>query len=165
MSIQRVAGCGLPLFLLVVSLLSVGCSGGQSDGYTGPRGQVTGKVTVDGQPLAKGCQVYFQADKGGYTAAGVVGDDGQYTVAYAGGSGLPIGDYRVQLSPPLVVDPAPAATPVDPTQMAGRMKLSAKSKRPEEAGPFPSKYLSMETSGMKFRVEANQNTANFDLTK
>jgi hypothetical protein len=163
MSIQRVVGCGLSLILLAVSLLSVGCGGGQSDGYSGPRGQVAGKVTIDGQPLAKGCQVYFQADKGGYTAAGVVGDDGQYTVAYAGGSGLPTGDYRVQLSPPLVVDAAPAT--VDPTQMAGRMKISPKMKSSEEDGPFPAKYRSMETSGMKFRVEANQNTANFDLTK
>ena len=168
MSIHRVAGCGVPLLLFVLSVFSIGCTGGQRDGYSGPRGQVAGRVTVDGQPLTKGWQVFFQADKVGYYGVGVVGDDGQYKVEYSRGSGLPTGDYSVQISPPPVMNPTPpTGPPDDPKVMELERKyvLDAMSKPSKGGGLFPAKYGSINTSGLKFRVEANQNTANFDLAK
>ncbi len=153
-------------FLMIVVPLVVGCGGGSSgDGFKGARGQVSGKITLDGQPLQKGCQVLFMGDNGGYTATGVVGDDGRYTLVYGGGKGLPVGDYKVQVAPPVAVAASAANTAVDPMKMASQMKLKSGSQKPEDTGPFPSKYGSTGTSGLRFKVEANQNTADFNLEK
>lgn len=152
-----------PLTIAVGLLMSiVGCAGSSGDGYTGERGNVSGTVTLDGQPLASGCQVLFIADKGGYTAGGVIGDGGKYTLVYGGGRGLPVGDYSIQLAPPLVAEgTAPA---VDPTQMAG--KLTRKSgKEAAETGPFPTRYSSTSSSELKFKVAPGDNTADFKLEK
>ncbi|WLD13710.1 hypothetical protein [Planctellipticum variicoloris] len=116
------------------------------------------------QPLATGCQVLFIADTGGYTAGGVIQDGGKYTLVYGGGSGLPVGEYSVQIAPPIVN--TENAAPVDPSQMAGQLKLNRKSgKEASESGPFPSRYGSTSTSGLKFTVAPNQNTADFKLEK
>lgn len=145
---------------LLISLL--GCGGSSGDGYTGERGNVSGTVTLDGQPLASGCQVLFIANKGGYTAGGVIGDGGKYTLVYGGGKGLPVGEYSVQLAPPLAAEGAAPA--VDPTQMAG--KLTRKSgKEAAETGPFPTRYSSTTSSGLKFTIAAGNNTADFQLEK
>jgi hypothetical protein len=108
--------------------------------------------------------VLFMADAGGYTAGGVIQDGGKYTLVYAGGNGLPVGEYSVQIAPPIVN--TENAAPVDPSQMAGQLKLNRKSgKEASEGGPFPSRYGSTSTSGLKFKVVANQNTADFKLEK
>ena len=153
-------------FLILVVPLVAGCGGGSSDdGFTGARGQVSGTITLDGQPLQEGCQVLFMAEKGGYTATGVVGGDGRYTLVYTGGKGLPVGDYNVQVSAPVVVDSSGADTTVDPAKMAEQMELKPGAQEPEDTGPVPSKYRSADTSGLGFKVEANQNTADFKLEK
>jgi hypothetical protein len=153
-------------FLLILALqLVAGCAGGSpGDGFTGDRGQVDGTITLDGQPLQKGCQVLFVAEKGGYTATGVVGDDGRYTLTYSGGKGLPVGDYMVQVSAPVATDSSGSDTGADPMKMAAQMSLKPGSQS-EDTGPVPSKYRSTDTSGLRFKVEANQNTADFKLEK
>lgn len=150
---------------LIVAILAIaGCGGPVGDGFKGERGQVSGAITLDGQPLATGCQVLFIADTGGYTAGGVIQDGGKYTLVYGGGSGLPVGEYSVQIAPPIVN--TENAAPVDPSQMAGQLKLNRKSgKEASESGPFPSRYGSTSTSGLKFTVAPNQNTADFKLEK
>ncbi|MFH1918528.1 MAG: carboxypeptidase-like regulatory domain-containing protein [Planctomycetota bacterium] len=153
-------------FLILVVPLVAGCGGGSSDDeFTGARGQVSGTITLDGQPLQQGCQVLFMAEKGGYTATGVVGDDGRYTLIYGGGKGLPVGDYKVQVSAPVAVDSSGADTTVDPAKMASQMKLEPGAHEPEDTGPVPLKYRSTDTSTLRFKVEANQNTADFKLEK
>lgn len=153
-----------PAFALGLLVSIVGCGGNSGDGFTGERGSVSGTITLDGQPLVNGCQVLFIADAGGYTAGGVIQDGGKYTLVYGGGSGLPVGDYLVQIAPPIVN--TENAEPVDPSQMAGQLKLNRKSgKEASESGPFPSRYGSTSTSGLKFKVAAGQNTADFALEK
>jgi hypothetical protein len=153
-------------FLILVAPLVVGCGGGSpGDGFTGARGQVSGKITLDGQPLQKGCQVLFMGENGGYTATGVVGDGGRYTLVYGGGKGLPVGDYKVQVAPPVAVASSGANQPVDPVKMASQMNLKSASQKLQDTSPFPSKYGSTGTSGLRFKVEANQNTADFNLEK
>ena len=151
------------LFLVVP--LVVGCdSGAVSDGFTGARGQVSGTVTLDDQPLQKGCQVLFMAAKGGYTAAGAVEDGGRYTLVYDGSSkGLPVGDYMVQVSPP--VDTSSENTAQDPAAMAAKMQLGADAGAAEDTGPVPAKYKSTSTSELTFTVKEGQNTADLKLTK
>ncbi len=152
--------------VFLVAQLMAGCGGGSpDDGFTGARGQVSGTITLDGQPLEKGCQVLFMAQNGGYTATGVVGDGGRYTLVYAAGEGLPVGDYKVQVAPPVAVDSSSANQPVDPAKMASQMKLQRGAQKAEDTGPVPSKYKSTDTSGLRFKLEANQNTADFNLER
>ena len=159
----RVAKNLKSLFLTVLlGAFALGCGGGTGDGYTGPRGQVSGKVTLDDQPLKSGCQVLFVSTKGGYTAGGVIKDGGVYTLAYKESAGMPIGEYQVQLTAPIV----PASTEVvDPSKMQEKLKLGADSKGGEDSGPFPSKYASTNTSLLSFPVKAGPNTADFKLEK
>ena len=146
-------------FLIVVS----GCGGGSSgDRFTGARGQVSGTVTLDGQPLKSGCQVIFISTKGGHTAAGVVGGKGAYTLVYKDKKGLPAVEYQVQLTAPVVVA---STQSVDPTKMAEKMKLSSKSQGEDGDSPFPLKYGSTTTSKLTHTVKAGPNTADLKLEK
>jgi hypothetical protein len=151
-------------FLAAMSLCVVvtvaGC-GSPGDGYTGARGQVTGKVTLDGQPLQKGCQIIFMSATGGYTAAGVIEDAGAYKLSYSDERGLPAVEYQIQFTAPIS---PPASAPSDPTKMAETMKLGTKMKGTDE-GPFPTKYASVNTSKLFFTVKEGQNTADFALAK
>lgn len=161
----------LPFTQRVVRVLScaffvalAGCNKGPSDGYTGERGQVSGTVTVDGTPLQKGCQVIFISKEGGYTAGGVVDEQGKYTLTYNGGPKLPAVAYLVQLTAPVVVETSPTAA-VDPTQMGKKMNLSAGAPS-ASTGPFAPKYGSTTSSTLEFKVEPNKdNVADFKLDK
>lgn len=145
------------LQLLLVATCS-GC-GSSGDGYSGPRGTVSGTITVDGKPLQSGCQVLFMATKGGYTAAGVVGDGGKYTLTYAQGN-VPAVEYQVQLTAPVATA---APQQADPAQMGAQMKLTKKAKGGASDGPFPAEYGSISTSKMSFTVKEGDNTADFAL--
>lgn len=147
----------LILQLLLVATCS-GC-GSSGDGYSGPRGTVSGTITLDGKPLQSGCQVLFMATQGGYTAAGVVGDGGKYTLSYQHGE-VPAVEYQVQLTAPIATA---APQQADPAQMGAQMKLTKKSKGDGADGPFPAHYGSIATSKMSFTVKAGDNTADFAL--
>ncbi len=142
--------------LLLVSVL-VGC-GGRGDGYSGPRGTVSGSITLDGKPLQKGCQVMFIAPAG-HTAVGVIDEAGKYTLAYSDGD-VPAVEYQVQLTAPI----STATQDADPSKMAQNMKLSAKSGGAANEAPFPAKYGSTSTSTMSFKVKEGANTADFALS-
>ena len=153
---------------LWVAFLAVlaGCGGGgaQGDGFKGARGEVSGTITLDGKPLQKGCQVIFMSKEGGHTATGVVDEQGKYTLSYTGGNGLPVGEYLVQLSAPVVISEQKG--PVDPRAMADKMKLAGKpGEATTDSNPFPNKYLTTTNSKLTFTVAAGKNTANFELTK
>jgi hypothetical protein len=144
-------------FSLLILCAMAGC-GSKGDGYSGPRGKVTGTITVDGKPLVAGCQVLFMSDKG-YTATGTVGDGGTYKLTYPHGD-VPAVEYKVQLTAP-----ATTATPnVDPLKMAGNIKLSKKGADGDKDGPFPSRYSSTSSSKMSFTVKQGENKADFALT-
>jgi hypothetical protein len=68
------------------SLLVGGCGKGL---YTA---EVTGNVTLDDKPLAKG-DVMFHPNAGGPMAYGTIGPDGGYTLRTAGSDGLIPGNY------------------------------------------------------------------------
>jgi len=87
----------MPLATVVahVLLVTAGCgSGGVS------LAEVTGTVTVDGQPVP-GLEVSFEPQGGeGGTSLGYTGADGRYELFYAGGKkGAVIGPHRVQVNP------------------------------------------------------------------
>jgi hypothetical protein len=75
-----------------LAIAAVGCD--SSDGL--PRQPVSGRVTLDGEPLTK-AWIQFRPDgRGGITAAGAMIDNGSYTVPR--GDGLIPGDYRVVIT-------------------------------------------------------------------
>src|SRR3989442_1523307 len=94
---------GVPVALM---FLIVGCAG-EGDGYSGARGEVTGKVTFEGKPIPEGCKVLFQSNSGKntYTAFGVVNAAGEYVLNYNGTPNLPALTYQVQLFPPIKASP------------------------------------------------------------
>jgi hypothetical protein len=91
--------------VLCVGLLVVGMIGCTGSDDIGPVQQVTGKVTIDGTPLAGGT-VTFHPDtkKGNKTKAGVSGvvKNGEYTLSSASITttkpGAPPGSYKVTIS-------------------------------------------------------------------
>ncbi len=83
-------------FALVSGLIfSIGCGGGD-----GPElGYVSGKVTLDGQPLA-GATVTIQPDKGA-PAIGHVGKDGSYEMEFkVDKPGAPVGTSKILVTLP-----------------------------------------------------------------
>ncbi len=148
------------LVAVALPLAVVGC--GKGDGYTGPRGRVSGGLTLDGKPLPSGCSVVFIEEKHGYLATGIVGDGGAYTLLFGKGRDLPVGNYKVQLSPPLS---GTTEQSTDPVVQAARMKLGPKSaSTPAVSLPFPKRYLSTANSGLTFTVASGQNTADLPLS-
>ena len=155
----RVLGSVPAVFLQVLLITAlVGC-GSSGDGHSGARGSVSGTITLDGKPLKAGCQVLFMSSSGGYTAAGVVGEGGKYTLNYAHG-GIPAVEYQVQLTAP-VATAAPQQS--DPGQMGAQMKITRKAKGEASDAPFPVQYGSISTSKMSFTVKEGENTADFAL--
>src|SRR5665213_3595126 len=77
-----------------------GCSGTPPDGFQGERGQVVGKITLDGQPLPEGCQLRFVSQKGCNVGAGVTSAAGDFWLRYRVNAGLPVGEYSIQIVPP-----------------------------------------------------------------
>ena len=77
---------------LVVALSAMGCGGGGPD-----RGTVTGKVTLDGQPL-EGADLEFQPEEGS-PSYGTTDDDGEYDLMYTRDKrGAMLGEHTVRIT-------------------------------------------------------------------
>jgi hypothetical protein len=73
-------------------------------------GQVSGKVTFEGQPVTEGVVSFFSSELG-YASDASLGPDGSYTVV-TGDGGLVVGKYQVAIMPPtVIIDPEPKRTP------------------------------------------------------
>ena len=139
---------GLPVMLM---LLFAGCGGGNA--YSGPLGQVSGKVTFEGKPIPEGSTVVFQGAKESYMATGKTNANGEYTLKYEDSPNLPAVAYQVQ-----IIAPAKASSNTfDPADEA-KIVVST------EASAFPAKYSS-PSKDFGFTVKEGKNTADFVLTK
>jgi len=117
-------------------LASMGCSGSGV-----PLGKVTGKVTLDGQPLA-GVIINFKPEDG-RAATGTTDAEGIYSLEYSYDEmGAKVGPNTVMLEWPLE---------------AGEVGDSAPRK------PIPAKYTGLN-SELKVDVQKGKNTLDFDLT-
>jgi hypothetical protein len=69
-------------------IVALGCGGPQM-------GQVTGVVTLDGQPVT-GAQVTFSPRQGGFESTGVTDQSGRYVLNYVHGkSGAVVGTHQI----------------------------------------------------------------------
>lgn len=147
---------------------TIGC-GGSGEAYRGPRGTVTGRITVEGKPLVAGCSLLLQSEQG-QVATAVVHTDGKYSVIASGGSAIPVGKYKVQLSAPSPAGGAAPAKAMDPAALASQVAIVGKPAADAQtavsgtnSGPFPSKYASIQSSGLEVEVKVGANVADFDL--
>ena len=130
---------------LVVSMLAGGCDSGPQ------RASITGRVTLDGEPLEKGV-IVFQPDK--QTKSPSSGGDivsGTYQVLQA--KGPMVGVFRVEISALRKSGrKIPAGSPAPPGTMVD-----------EYVDAIPAKYTG-ESSTLTAEIKAGNNVYNFELS-
>jgi hypothetical protein len=119
-------------------LLVAGCGGKPAT--------VSGTITLDGTPLARG-SVAFTPVNGGQKATGVIASDGSYSLNTNRDVGLDVGEYRTTV-------------------------VSREPGKVDKYGgpPLPGKYLSPKryangaTSGLQYNVTKGHNSIDIELT-
>jgi hypothetical protein len=146
---------------LAVSLVCwLGCGGGSLDVKA-----VTGRVTLDGSPVADALVTFIPASEGGMYASGMTDQGGIFRLntnaaqARPGGGAM-AGDYAVTIAKqerPAAV-PGASSDPDDPS-----IDESAAQKAPKPKYIVPKDYGSKETSGLTATVGAGSNDLTFEL--
>lgn len=142
----------VPAALLAVSL--AGCGGYDY----GPTGNITGRLTMDGKPLAAGHGVTFMEMQKGYLAVGVTDENGDFEVKSWNDGNMPVGPYKVAIAPP-------AGTAPDTSQYSADELFEHPELMEEKGGDaqFPRKYLSNKTSGLEYTIKEGDNHFDIDL--
>lgn len=108
-------------------------------------GKVTGKVTLDGKPVA-GANIQFYPAEGGRASNAVSKDDGSYTLIYKGDyQGAKIGKHIVSVS----------------TREDSEGEPGDEGYKPGREEEIPEKYHG--ESELEFEVKAGSNEINLDL--
>ncbi len=138
MRIRPTVGIGGTLFCLSLATLAGGCGGD----FT-----VSGKVTVNGQPLNAGLVTFTSTRDNNQKSSASIGSDGSYTM-YNPPRGEVVATVKVDV--PANV-PAEDETP-EPPNIQG-MKLPGKGQRPPDIVRVDARYASPETSQLRFNVQ------------
>jgi hypothetical protein len=128
---------------LILAVLMLTALAGCGSRLRPVEGQV---VFTDGKPLPGGMVIFEQVTSSGprVAARGDIGPDGTFRLStYAQDDGVPEGNYRVAVAPPL---------PADVRQLSG-------------ARMFPEKYENPETSGLQFQVTSGKNVFQIKLDR
>lgn len=132
-----------------------GCGG---DDF-GPKGSVTGKLTLDGKPLPAGTKVLFMEPEKGYMGFGLTDEAGDYRIEWRRSGtaydGLPVGNYQVSLVP---------AGGIDVDEVSADDMLAGGPKQPKPSVAIPAKLLRNTTSGLVYDVKAGENIINIEAT-
>ena len=130
-----------------VAISVIGCGGGSSGppAPTGPKGAVKAKVTCDGKPVTSGT---LMLDNGkGFVASAKAASDGTFELKGPQGGEIPVGSYKVAISPDTVA-PKPGAT-----EMPGPPKLEG----------VPDKFYNVGTSGVAVEIKAGKQDVTIEL--
>ncbi|QDT53519.1 hypothetical protein Pan44_15410 [Caulifigura coniformis] len=146
----------LTLAIASAALLLTGCGG---DFDYGPTGTITGRLTMDGEPLPAGSSAVFMEPKAGYLAFGLTDAEGNYTVNTWNEGNMPIGSYRVMVHPPAPANDSETASAEE--VMAHPEKYKA---RPIKTD-IPKKYRETATSGLSFEIKKGENKIDIDIKK
>ena len=134
-------------FATLLSIASSGCGGGPDDADTRARGSVSGTVTIDGQPYAKGAVRLNSTATVGEVFGAELQEGGAFTLAEP----IPVGSYKVTLTPPSV----------------GPVKGEDGNMRPPTAeemeNPVPEKYRTPESSDKTVEIKEGDNPLTLDL--
>jgi hypothetical protein len=112
-----------------------------------PLGRIRGRVTFQGAPVTEGLIVFNNAQKGVFMTA-VLNNDGSYVVTSGTGPGLPLGEYRVMVTPP--VDEAILGPNFEPPP-------------PKPFPNIPQRYRDVNTSGLALKVAEGENVFDVDM--
>ncbi len=136
--------------LVLICLDATGCRRGPD---LGPFGDVSGKVTFTGKPVAEGA-ITFTSTGSGQSATIPLRPDGSYTARLGERDGLPVGEYRVYIRPPVLTQ----------EQRAAKHHQSAAGEgRPKTYPMIPQKYRSEATSELSVTVKEEDNVFGFDM--
>jgi hypothetical protein len=139
-----------------VVAVAPGCSSKYDYGETG---HITGRLTLDGKPMAPGHGVVFMEPIKGFLAYGETDSNGNFEVNSWNNGAMPVGPYRVQIGPP--ASPPPRA----------EMTSEERFENPDEYEPvapareFPQKYLNFDSSELRFEIKSGENHFEIDLKK
>ena len=134
--------CAVGLVALAAFLGTAGCQGGKKV----PVGEVSGKVTFEGKPVAAGLVSFMNSQAGAGDEANL-NPDGTYAIKLP----LPVGEYKVIILPPIVYQR------VDP--------------RGPEVGDFavtkeiPQRYRAIGTTDLKATVKEGKNEINLEMKR
>lgn len=141
------------LLAISVGTLLVGCGGNDF----GPMGSISGKLTMDGRPLAAGTKVIFTQPTNGYTGFGLTDEAGQYRIEWRRSGetydGLPVGNYQVVLVP---------ADAIDVDDVSAEDMLAGGPKKSKGGGSIPPKFLRATTSGLVYDVAEGSNVIDIE---
>ena len=121
----------------VVAILAVVWLGGCTSAE--PTGTVSGKVTLEGEPVTEGVVSFLS--ESGYSTTADIQPDGSFSVT----GGMPADKYTISVSPP---EPTEALAP-------GEAEM-AKS-------PIPRGYFDESTSDIVEEIKEGENTVTIDL--
>ncbi len=129
------------LSLLIISLLGFsGCKEPEK------LGRIGGKVTFQGKPVTEGLVLFSCIDKGVNMTAQLK-KDGSYEIIMAKGAGLPLGEYRVCVSPPV------------PFYQIGEKPPA----RPKQYPNIPAKYRNNQTAALTTTVIDGDNRFDIEM--
>jgi hypothetical protein len=145
---------------------TIGCGGG-SDHL--PRGQVTGKVTLNGEPVSA-ATILFRPETGragrGKVENGVIVD----ASTYGGNDGIVLGSHKIAVQP--IPEVAPVTTSrMDESPISGKsvqpLPSYAKDMSQPKAKPvdIPAKYQDPDRSGLTAEITDDGNELSLELTK
>ncbi|HUQ70350.1 MAG TPA: hypothetical protein VM165_12545 [Planctomycetaceae bacterium] len=148
------------LVLGCFALSLAGCGGGAQSSGPGAgkeRGTASGTIKLKGQPIPANTTVTFLGGDG-VAATGVTDGTGHYSLSFDKSANIPVGSYKISLTP---FNPGDAAG-ADPAQFFD--KTTGQSKPPVvEKGPLSDKYSNPSTSGITRDIKAGNNTIDIDL--
>jgi len=128
------------MLLAAAACVAAGC---------GQPGAVSGRVTLDGSPLATGV-ITFNPSASGPSAYGAIGPDGRYELRTGAAAGLAAGDYVVTVAANASAPEQPATGPWPGTERVLPLVT-------------PGKYASREKTPLRATVRAGGQTLDFDL--
>lgn len=143
-------------FLAFALTVSIACFSGCSPSDQPELGQVTGKVTMNGEPLT-GIDVVFQPDSG-RPARGKTNDMGEYKLIYIRDTlGAKIGNNRVEIAPVEGGEEEDEVQADDVDSLPQTKRKLVKASKPR----VPARY-NLE-SELKREVKAGKNVFDFEL--
>ena len=135
--------------IIVLSALVVAIGCGQKEEL----GIITGQVTFEGAPVRDAKVVFRDYSKGVHILA-ALDTDGRYQVYTAGGKGLPLGDYKVCVSPSMPsagadIDSSEPYIPPD---------------KPIRRSDIPDRYRDVRTSNITVTIQKGKNILDIPMS-
>jgi hypothetical protein len=118
---------------------------------------LTGKVLYQGAPV-QGGRVTFVAIEGGYASTGEIDESGEYKI------NAPPGEVTISVDNRMVSKEYQSKLPAQMKKGAGNPNAPPPSQLKGTYRQIPSKYYTVETSGLTYKVNKGENTHDIVLT-